>query len=254
MASSDEDFEVQLAQIRQMNIPSHTSKYRNIVKISVIILSIFSLAVIIFMSIQGPPKSYNIFLLYSKKTPLDTYDLSFTLQRQNYPVLSMFTSSASNFLKYKMLDGYNAVIEPYAPMQLVMLGSDADTTSYAYKLKLCSTTDESCTEISYHADEESNTVAIPCTPHSTYTLTVSEFEADSDIKTGRTASGKAKCMYVRREISSLTDEDLAETMDALHALWEYPEEEGQKKFGSDYHRYFIMLSVFLDLQLTLHCL
>eukprot|EP01035_Chromulina_nebulosa_P019559 gene19559-25459_t len=43
------------------------------------------------------------------------------------------------------------------------------------------------------------------------------------------------CMYVRREIEALTDDDLADTLDALHAMWEYSDEEGQALYGKKFH-------------------
>ena len=42
-------------------------------------------------------------------------------------------------------------------------------------------------------------------------------------------------MYVRREIREYTEADLDATMDAMHALWEYSDAEGQAKYGANFH-------------------
>jgi len=42
-------------------------------------------------------------------------------------------------------------------------------------------------------------------------------------------------MYVRREISSLNENDLADTMDAMYTLWSTQETEGQAAYGDNYH-------------------
>ncbi len=43
------------------------------------------------------------------------------------------------------------------------------------------------------------------------------------------------CIYVRREIRSVSESDLNDFLDASHVLWEYNDAEGQKKFGEDFH-------------------
>jgi hypothetical protein len=50
-----------------------------------------------------------------------------------------------------------------------------------------------------------------------------------------THTGKALCLYVRREVRTLTKEDWNSFLEASYTLHLYDEEEGQAKFGSTYH-------------------
>jgi hypothetical protein len=45
----------------------------------------------------------------------------------------------------------------------------------------------------------------------------------------------ALCMYVRREMSTLTESDLDATMDAMYTMWSVESEKGQALYGDDYH-------------------
>jgi hypothetical protein len=48
-------------------------------------------------------------------------------------------------------------------------------------------------------------------------------------------SGRAMCLYVRRNIEDLIDDDLSLTMDAMSTMWELGEEEGQEIYGEKFH-------------------
>jgi hypothetical protein len=64
-------------------------------------------------------------------------------------------------------------------------------------------------------------------------IPVVEYNSNGDVL--RTTTGQGMCIYVRREIRSLSGTDLATTMDAMHTLWSVSEEEGQETYGSNFH-------------------
>jgi hypothetical protein len=47
--------------------------------------------------------------------------------------------------------------------------------------------------------------------------------------------GIAVCLYVRREIRTLSKEDLDNTLDAMYSLWNTPQETGQTKYGKNFN-------------------
>jgi hypothetical protein len=76
-------------------------------------------------------------------------------------------------------------------------------------------------------------VNVTCDAFDKFYIYVTEFDLSTE-KMTRTTTGAGLCMYVRREIRSLSDEDLSATMDAMYALWEYDQDEGEELYGSFY--------------------
>jgi hypothetical protein len=151
-------------------------------------------------------------------------------------VLPFFDQDASEILTYKFLDGYDALIEPYASMDLSLLDEEDEEESSSYRYSVCAVDDETkCYKGEYSATSGGKTtpITVKCDPFDVYTMTVSQFDKDGN--TVRTGSGDAICMYVRREIQSLSGDDLDATMDAMYTLWSVEEDEGQKLYGSNYH-------------------
>jgi hypothetical protein len=72
-------------------------------------------------------------------------------------------------------------------------------------------------------------VTVACNPHDELTLTVTELLADGSKLPY--APVKLVCLYVRREIRDLTEDDLAATLDAMHALWAEDDTTGRQKYG-----------------------
>lgn len=175
----------------------------------------------------------SFFVLEKKHAAHNSF--SFTLHRTNYSSLSYFTSESSTFLKYSILDGYVAVIETHAPMELDITSSISNSLSSStiYKFKICKTDHRSCESGSYYPsnDEKSESVTIECSPHEEFIVTVKQI-----LSTGETqsSSGKAKCMYVRREFRSLTDEDMSSAMDAMFTLNQVSDDDGIALYGDGY--------------------
>jgi len=154
--------------------------------------------------------------------------LSFTFYRTGYDVLDQFLPEKSTILKYKFLSTYDGIVEPYGTMHLLPLSFD-DYESYDYKYTICAdaSTEQSTTVECKHGDLNSDGTetpfAIACSPYETYKIQVTEYYPDSDpIYPGRIrrkADGAMMCMFVRRELRTLTELDLNDTMVAMAELW-----------------------------------
>jgi len=160
--------------------------------------------------------------------------LNFTLKRQSYPPLEYFGSTADSLTKYAFLEGYSAVIEPMADMELV-LDSQYDSVNFT----VCPTDKLQDCQQGYslkkpHEKIAYRTINFNCRPHDTYIVSVNaqNFHSGEVIPI---AQGMAICLYVRREIRSLTDDDLDKFLDASRALSDISEEDGQSLYGSNYH-------------------
>jgi Common central domain of tyrosinase len=147
-----------------------------------------------------------------------TDPISFTLKRQGYPVLDHFKSQTQ--LSYTFLADYVAIVEPYANMTLYI---DNQDMYHTYEYVVCSDADNSC-QTGKLGPSLNSVVSFACNPYDTFRV-----EVDN------TYFGSAICMYVRREIASLSSDDLEQTMDAMYTLWSTDEEEGQLIYGSDFH-------------------
>jgi hypothetical protein len=171
----------------------------------------------------------------------DSSDVEFTLNRVGYDALDFFTGAVAENLKYVVLKDHDAVIEPYVPMSISVLSGEDDystgDTDY-YKFSAClssSSKDSDCYEGTAYvsSDSKNEDMTVECSPLDTFDITVTRYDDDDNKIYSTTGSGI--CLYVRREIRQLTDSDLEDTLDAMYKLWSVSEEDGQDKYGEDYH-------------------
>lgn len=186
---------------------------------------------------------------------LDYYEsdsIRFTTYRDGYDILSLFDKNASDIYKYKFLYPYTGVIEPYADMYIKIIDDGAENSGkYYHKFTICAdydatisvNSDSVITESQCVEGYDSDTIInFACTPlYSNYTVTIEQYDAETDEPNGETVDGGFMCMYVRREFRSLTADDLEKTMDAMYAMWDISEEEGQELYGDSYHNYAYLL-------------
>ena len=167
-----------------------------------------------------------------------TTSIHFTTNRDGYSRLSYFDKNPSEIYKYKFLENYKGIVEPHATMWLNV----SDTTNsgdYYYKYTICDTVTNEC--ISGKNTEDS--FSFGCKPlTSTYKVQVYQYHSRSNLYSSYYNDGYFMCMYVRREIRALTDEDLDKTMEAMWGLWKYDENEGQELYGSGFHSYKYLLN------------
>jgi len=165
-------------------------------------------------------------------------DILFTLIRTGYPSLTFFDEDASDIVTYKILEGYNAVIEPSVSMEFSYRRDDihyANSSKYKIDFEACSMT---FIQLCYKGSisvEANETIVVPCNPFTDYAITCTERAITDTSIISRTGTGIAKCMYVRREIRDLTIDDLTRTLDDMYILWSVSEEEGQSLYGTVYH-------------------
>ena len=73
-----------------------------------------------------------------------------------------------------------------------------------------------------------------CSPYDEFNV---KFTATANDGSSSSITRTAVCMYVRREIRSLTDDDLSDAMDAMYTIWSVDEADGQEKYGENYHNH-----------------
>ena len=162
-------------------------------------------------------------------------DLCYTLTRKGYSELQYFKSDNSVVTSYRFLEDYQAVIEPYVDMKLKVYEQFEGVTSYQYKL--CDvTTGDTCYSGTYDtsAPDDQQMVNVPCKPFDIFTIEVTGYNSNNEEIVVST-SGEAVCMYIRREMRSMSDEDLQATMDAMHTMWTTTDDLGQQTYGSNFH-------------------
>ena len=160
----------------------------------------------------------------------------FTLNRVGYDPLDYFAQSPSSSMTYAMLADYVAVIEPNAPMDLVIFDSSSDSgydevNSYIYQV--CpkgSTSTDDCQYGSIGKNKVSTSFS--CSPLTdAYEIEVLKMDAFGEEMSDFELKGNALCVYVRREMRDLSDEDLSKTMDAMYTMWTLAQEDGISQYG-----------------------
>lgn len=159
-------------------------------------------------------------------------ELEFSLYRDGYSALDLH----HDFLIYSIMDGYDAIIEPYASMRLLITNSDMATY---YKYSVCETgsdLDSICQYGTLSFSDPSSSIATvsDCAAYDELDIEVTSYDATTN-ELLQTGTGVALCMYVRREIRDLTSSDLAKTMDAMHKMWVVTDEEGRELYGTNFH-------------------
>lgn len=165
---------------------------------------------------------------------VDGNDLSVTTNRVGYDTLPYFSEDASEFLKYKILESHDGVVEPYGDMLFNVNAQNG----LEYRFVVCSDLTGECLS----GDDLSTTFSFGCTPLTeTFTYKISEYSDPDETIMTRSATGTLLCMYVRREMRSLTESDLQKTIDAMYTMWSVSEEEGQALYGKNFHNYEYLL-------------
>lgn len=164
--------------------------------------------------------------------------INFSLRRSGYKALPYFdwTEQKTSYFNYKILTPYNAIVEPYSAMEFHAYN---DVSTATYKFEVCSTNSEKMAtqqvecQTGESAGGKSSTVSFGCSTGDELTIKVSQYGADKMFV--QTATGKAICKYVRREMRDLSETDLNAYLDAAKVVYTVEEEEGRLKYGSNYH-------------------
>ncbi len=183
-------------------------------------------------------------IAYSEKGSLD-----FTFARVNYDALSFFTSAKSEIIKYNFLEDYVAVIEPYVDMEFYI--EDVSAT-YEYEISVCeydsdtNTYSSDCVKGTYSSDSDF-TINIECKPYDEYTIIVQSYKSTKSGYVYQDVTSRLGiCLYVRREIRTLTDDDLQAAVEAMYTMWSTDMDEGIELYGENFKSssYFIQCHMF----------
>ena len=167
----------------------------------------------------------------------ETSTLKWSITRSGYSPIIL----DSDMLRYKIFDEVDTIIEPYATNGLFVTGLTDDSL---YRYQICPEEQGSdcfygVLSLNMMMVEE---VDIECEPYDLMTVTIKSYSSKTGEEEGN-YEGTAMCMYVRREIRGLSDEDLTATLDSMYALWSTEEEEGQELYGDDFHSASYLLKI-----------
>jgi hypothetical protein len=158
-------------------------------------------------------------------------ELRFTLARVGYDPIDYFVDK-DTIMEYKFLSEHTSAIEPHSETKLVILSGDDDgfdDSDNYYRYRICkSDTVENCYEgylYGSNSGKENVNPEIACDPFETFDVTLKKYSAENVglLET----KGTAICIYIRRELRSLTDADRNKTLDAMYEIWTLAEEEGE---------------------------
>ena len=172
--------------------------------------------------------------------PFDSTELGF--QRRGYSRLPYWGEDKSEVIMYEFLKKYDSLIEPNVDMHFGYYGSDEvddDSLDYYTYAAYDSKTDELKDSGYYYMCKSSKGVStditVDCSPFEELRVDVRRFDRYGNELFQFNLT--AVCMYVRREIRTLSDADLNSTMNAMYAMWdpEIGETKGQKAYGDNFH-------------------
>jgi hypothetical protein len=159
---------------------------------------------------------------------------SFQIQRAGYDLLPYFQADYNSILTYKIFEGFDGVVEPYANTTVYFTGELSDDIHYQYTLRYND-------EVTYRgyimsSDDGTNSTlnafTVPCQPRETVAMSVEKYANDV---LSEELDMSLLCMYVRREVRRLQQEDKEAAVRAMFQLWALGEEEGQAMHGQNFH-------------------
>lgn len=206
--------------------------YRTIICVLICISGGVMLFNIPFKSLSDEPGLSNF-----KKDDETQFNCPWTLYRHGYEPMDQFIS-ANTFLKYNFLESYGGLIEPHASTGIYLIDKSDYEGYYYVEFSVCpkgSSTVDDCHTGNYDiVEKKSSKIRLSCEPYDEYIVEVSSISTEA-IDGTVLDSFTVVCMYVRREIRSIIDEDLNATMNAMALIWYTSEEEGQVAYGENFH-------------------
>ena len=157
-------------------------------------------------------------------------------------------TKSSTSLKYPFLDGNNQLFEPYKEHTVRVHNIDS-SYSYSYSL-LNSDGDEAASgtmDIATYSGKSIAYFTSALEEVGQYDLTVTEYSVVSTEKTvQQEITAAVHCKYIRREITSLNEDDREEFLDALYSLWSTNTVDGQELYGDRYKSLYYLATVHMD--------
>ena len=177
----------------------------------------------------------------------------FMIKRVGYENIDYFDESIpSNFLKYKFLEKYVSIIEPYVDMELKMYDMYKSSMN-TFQFEVCPKSKQSGTTIEskcqsgsrfYNATTSkpsSSHINFGCSPFDAFSITVKEVSYVDGSTVLSTFNGDLLCSYIRRELRSLTSTDLSTLVQTMYKVWTTTETEGVALYGNNFHNITYLL-------------
>lgn len=188
-------------------------------------------------SVQTYTSSTSIKATSMSKKATGSPIIDYTLVRAMYEPLPFFEDTYDSYLNYEFLKNFDAIVEPHQTMNLHFYNADVSAGNYVFEI--CPEgSKENCQQgYSLSSMEQKGTamkgVKFQCSTYTRYDMTLSTLDNAGNVVAMQ--PGKALCLYVRREIRSLTPSDLRAYMDANYVMYSTSDEDGQKKYGPEFH-------------------
>lgn len=165
----------------------------------------------------------------NKQQEEEDTSINFSLMRVGYNQIVI----DQNIVNYKFLFDVDTIIEPYVSSNMWVEGID---DSVYYKYSVCSLDNgDECYFGSMSLDSStSQDITVECEPFQKYIISIQQYNiATNELEMDD--SGIGLCIYVRREVRTLSAEDVSVLMDAMYTMWSVSEKDGQELYGEDYH-------------------
>jgi len=175
----------------------------------------------------------------------------FSFKRVGYESIDYFDRSVTTIFKYKFLDSYLSIIEPSADMEFKLYDAYRSSKN-SYDFEICPATESgmkgtstSCKygSRSYNATTgkaSSSSINFKCSPYDEFDVSITETSFDTgDVVS--TFTGKALCLYIRRELRSLPEDDITALTNHMFKLWSTTDTEGVAKYGENFHNITYLL-------------
>lgn len=168
-----------------------------------------------------------------------TYDDESTDTEKIHDVVfsNEYSNNGKKMFSYPFLE-HASLMEPFRDNTVTVTGFDISCNAPKWTFARV----DGGLAVESHGTIEEGSIEFIVVPKSTGQYTLEIIQACSDFYVAKTVWVK----YVRREISTLTDEDREEFLDAFYELWTTDTIDGQQKYGEKYKDVYYLSSIHND--------
>lgn len=176
----------------------------------------------------------------------------FMLKKVGYDNIDYFDTTIDTVLKYDFLSSYISIVEPSSDMEFKLYDAYKSSLN-TFQFEVCPQNGrnggiiESECQIASRSynfttlKASSSHVNFNCDPFDQFTITVKEISYVDGTTVLSTLEGSVICMYIRRELRSLSSSDLTAVVETMHKLWTTSETEGVARYGENFHNITYLL-------------
>lgn len=180
---------------------------------------------------------FSIFLIEHRRQSTTTSDVvssldpSFTLKNTNYDAVDYFDLTATT-PKYPFLEDYVGIVEPYMDMELHFYDDTFQSSDYSHAFTVCPVSGSGDCASGTRTSTLSESVNFECSPYETFTIAVQTNNTNGETST---TTGTLICLYVRREIRTMTSNDLNKFLEVQYLMNDVVQDVGQSMYGPSYY-------------------